>query len=708
MLFDRILAAAAIFASLSTGIVARGFTPAQLAAEAGYEATVAASPSEAQARLDELGLAGYVHRMGTPGDLRTAKYVQRELAKAGWDAKLVTYVVPIAWPVEQHLTILGAHPQEVSLYEPTIPSDPYSKDHASIGIPYSGYSVDGDVTGPLVYANHATPADFAALEAAGVSVKGAIVVSRSGGGTLAGRAFEAAKRGAKAVLIFNDPLTSGYFMGETYPKGPWRPLGAATRNTMTFTNDPGDPTAIGIPVPGAPHKPFSAMRLPSIPEAPITGEVARTLLAAMGGPVGTSDWHPGFAFPLHLGGDVRAHFVLKSKRFFGPIWDVIGTLPGTSDDGMVVVGGHRDAWTYGAVDPISGTVDLLQLARAFGKLKASGWRPQRTVVIGSWDGEELNLFGSDEWVEQNAAELRAKCVAYINTDEVAFGPDLYTYATPDLKGLLRDASTAVNAPGGKLLSDYWQAKDPARTTYPIGGGSDHEPFVYHENLPAAGAGFGGPFGTYHSAYDDPASLAVFDPGMHFAAAAARYTSILVLRLADATIPDVRLSALAGSLHDRLADFAKGKGDEARRASVTATLQPALDAFVTASTALDARADAALQAGDTAGATKAYAELRAAEAAFYQPSVATWNRSLLYEVSGYDSVVLPSLDATLAKDGDTSVAILQAALNAATAAASGSGAPAPGAPAPGAPASGAPAPAAPASGAPAPSAPPATH
>ena len=235
--------------------------------------------------------------------------------------------------------------------------------------------MDGDVEGPLVYANHATAEDFDALAKAGVKPDGAIVVARSGSVTLVSKAYEAAKRGAKAILIFNDPLTSGYFMGETYPKGPWRPLGAATRNTMTFANDPGDPTAIGIPVPGAAHKPLSAMKLPSIPEAPITGEVARRLLSAMGGPVGASAWHPGFDFPLHLGGDVRAHFVLKSKRFLGPIWDVIGTMPGTSSDQMVVTGGHRDAWTYGAVDPISGTIDLLQLARAFGKLKAAGWKP---------------------------------------------------------------------------------------------------------------------------------------------------------------------------------------------------------------------------------------------------------------------------------------------------------------------------------------------
>ncbi len=666
----RPVVAASIVVLFTTGITARGFVPAQLANEARYESIVAASPSESQARRDELALAGYVHRMGTPGDLRTAQYVQAELVKAGWDAKIVTYVVPIAWPTQHRLTLLGAHPHDISLYEPPVPGDPFSRNHAAIGIPYSGYSADGDVTGALVYANHATADDFKALAQTGVSVRGAIIIARGGGGALTAKAFEAAKHGAKAVLVFNDPLTGGYFMGETYPKGAWRPLGAATRNTMTFTNDPGDPTAIGIPVPGAPHKAFSAIRLPSIPEAPITGAVARELLAAMGGPVGPSDWHPGFAFPLHLGGDVRVHFVLKSRRFFGPIWDVIGTMPGVSKDQMVVVGGHRDAWTYGAVDPISGTVDLLQLARAFAKLKAAGWQPQRTVVIGSWDGEELNLFGSDEWVEQHQTELRAGCVAYVNTDEVAFGPKFFAAATPDLTEMLRDASTAVTAPGNREpLSAYWQKQDPQRVVDPIGGGSDHEPFVYRQNIPAAAGAFGGPFGTYHSAYDDPASLTIYDPGMHEAAAAARFTSMVVLRLADAAYPDLRLTTLATALRARIAAFAKEKGDDARRAAVVTALSPDADAFVTAAVALDAAADAAVQRGDTAVAAALHDQLRAAENAFYQPASTSWSRTLLYNVSGYQSDVLPSLDATLAGDGrDAALSTLQAAFTAATAAA----------------------------------------
>jgi N-acetylated-alpha-linked acidic dipeptidase len=643
----------------------RGFSPAQMQPEMRYERIVNASPSEAQATRDEMGLASYVHRMGQPGDLRSATYVRDQLVKAGWDAKLVEYVVPIAYPVHQQLTLLSPSRRELDLYEPAVAGDPYSRNHAAIGKPYSGYSVDGDVTGPVIYVNHGTADDYQTLKDLHVNVRGAIVLARAGGGALTAKAFEGAKHGVKAVLVFSDPMSGGYWGGDTYPKGPWRPTGGAMRNTMTFTNDPGDPTAIGVPVPGAPHKPFSAIKLPSIPEMPVTANVARELLAAMDGPAVPVAWHPGFGMTVHAGSSARAHFVLKSKRFFGPIWDVIATMPGKDTEQMVVVGGHRDAWTYGAVDPISGTVDMLQLGRAFGKLKASGWQPQRTIVIGSWDGEELNMFGSDEWVVQHERELRNGCVAYVNTDEVAYGPEFGAYATPDMWGMLRDAAAAVLAPGGSTLDAYWKAKDPKEAIDLIGGGSDHEPFVYHEGLPGAGAGFGGPFGTYHSAYDDPASLRIFDPGMHRAAAAARYTSMVVLRLADAQYPDLRLGDLASQLITRVRDFAKEPAQHDRRSAVVATLQPQIQAFATAAAALDARAQNAVAAGDTAGAAAAYAQFRRAEDAFFDAGAPQWQRSLLYSVSGYASGMLPALDDTLKPDGDAAVQKLQRAFKAAT-------------------------------------------
>ena len=625
----------------------RGFVAADVAAERQAEALVLASPSESVALRHENALASDVHRMGSEADHRTAIYVRDALARAGFDAKIVPYSVPIALPTQQRIVLFDPKPHTLELNEAEIPGDPYSRAHGAIGIPYAGYSNDGDVTGPLVYANYARPEDFATLSKLGVDVRKAIVIARAGKGGLAAKAYESAKQGAAATLVFSDPMDGGYFKGVPYPRGPWRPLSAALRNTMTFANEPGDPTAIGTPTHDAPHKPFSAIGLPSIPEMPITGDVAQQLIAAMDGPIGPDDWHGGFPLPLHLGSTVRAHVTLTSKRFIGMLWDVIGTLPGTDPTQSVVVGGHRDAWTYGAIDPISGTVDLLQLAEGYGKALRNGWKPRRTVTIGSWDGEELNLFGSDAWVEEHAAELRKGMVAYVNTDEVAFGPQFGVYATPELGPLAKAASHDVTAPDGTPLDAYWGAQDPLRSVEPIGGGSDHEPFVYHENLPALGGGYGGPFGTYHSAYDDLASLPIFDPGMHRAAAAARFTSLVTMRLADAAAPDVQLAPLADALRVRLRTFANVDATP-RRAFVVRALLPPLETFSKRARDLDARVDAAVMTGDPARIAAAYASVRTVEAAFYAPggvNGSTWARSLLYGLRD-EGPYLPTLDDAL--------------------------------------------------------------
>ena len=652
----------------------RGFASNDVDAERAAERIAMSQPSEAAATRHEAALASYVHRMGSPGDYRTAAYVRDVLSRAGFDAHIVRYDVPLAIPYQQSLAIVGAKPETIDLYEATIPSDPWSRDHAAIGIPYSGYSPDADVTGSIVYANYATPADFDGLAKLGVDVRGAIVIARAGKGSLTAKAFESAKHGAKATLVFRDPQDDGYFKGDPYPKGPWRPTSAAVRNTMTFSNSPGDPTAIGIPVPGAPHKPISAMLLPPVPEMPITADVADRLFTLIGGPVVPSAWHAGFARAMHAGGDVRAHFVLRSKRSIGPMWDVIATLQGSDPHQEVVAGGHRDAWTYGAVDPISGTVDLLQMAEALAKAKRSGWTPKRTIVIGSWDGEELNLFGSAIWTEQHDADLRANCAAYLNTDEVAFGPTFAASATPDLGGLLRDAASDVRAPDGTSLETYWAKTSPDRVVENIGGGSDHEAFVFRDGLPGVQAAFYGPFGTYHSAYDDIASLALLDPGMHRAAAVARYDTLVLMRLADSTIPDQRETDLAKALTARLTAFAKPEratadaakpDDSARRAVVSSALQPALDTFAKRAAVLDAQTDVAVASGDAARIAAAYAAIRANEAAFVVPEgigKLHWARSTLF---GED--VLPTLDDTLdPQTGEAALATLIAAFGRANA------------------------------------------
>lgn len=646
------LALLAVAPSPASVTAIRGFTPNRLAAEREAEAAVNASPTAAQAMRDELGMASYVHRMGQPGDKRSALYFRDALRRAGWNAQLVEYDVPVSYPTRETLTLLRPRRERIDLYEPAVPGDPYSRNHAAIGKPYSAYSADGNVVGPVVYANYGRPRDYATLAAMHVNVRGAIILARvGGGGSLTGKAFEGAKHGARAVLLFSDPMRGGYWQGDVYPAGPYRPLGGAMRNTLTLLDDPGDPMAVGVPLPGAPHKPWSALKVPPIPEAPVTGLVARTLLAAMNGPTVPGAWHPGFAMAIHTGGSIRAHYVITMKRFIGPIWDVIATMPGIDTHQMVVVGGHRDAWTYGAVDPISGSVDMLQLGRALGALHARGWQPQRTIVIASWDGEETGLFGSTSWVDEHAAQLRSGCVAYINTDEVAFGPRFFAYATPDLAGLLRDTATVALAPNGERVTAYWRAQDPARAVYPPGSGSDHEPFVYHEGIPVAGAAYGGPFGTYHSAYDDPASLRILDPGMRYAVAAARYTGLVVLRLANATYPDVRLSGFASALQERIV------------AAKANALVPDAQAFTAAAKALDADADAAVQRGDVARARADQHRLRAAEAAFFDVNARAWSASLAYGSSDGPTAVLPGLGTS------AGASAIGAALRTATAAAS---------------------------------------
>lgn len=647
----------------------RGFTPALLADEARFEKIVNDSPSATTADVYERALASEVHRMGSAADYRTAVYVRDRLAAAGWDARIVEYEVAIALPTEQRLEIVAPQHQAVDLYEASLPSDPYSKNHAAIGKPYAGYSFDGDVTGPVVYANYGLEQDYKRLAAARIAVRGALVVVRNGKGGAVTKGKLAVRHGAKALFIFNDPSADGYLHGEVYPNGPWRPSFAAMRRTLGIDSS-GDPTAIGIPVPGAPHKPFSSLPYPRIPISPITADVAMILLARNGGPPVPFDWHGGLPIVMHVGGGaLRAHFVLQTHRFFGPIWDVIAEMKGAvRPDEMVVTGGHRDAWTYGAVDPISGTVDLLQLGDALGKLAKTGWRPYRTVIIGSWDGEEVGLFGSAAWVQQHEAELRTGCVAYINTDEVAFGPTFGAGATPDLAGMLHDVSFAATAPDGRVTADYWRAQDPKMKVDDIGGGSDHEPFVFIENLPAGQAGYFGAFGTYHSAYDDIASLKIFDPGMKRAVAAARFTSLTVLRLAAAPYPDLRLSGLAAAMENRMKAFSAATSVKERRASVVATMQTLVDSFAKSAAELDKAADDAVTSGDLAVAMKLYARLRKAEAAFFAPKPrrgSDWQQSLLYGVGGYVSNVLPTLDDTLdAKYGDEALGQLSDAFAAA--------------------------------------------
>jgi N-acetylated-alpha-linked acidic dipeptidase len=650
-------------AAVSQSNVIRSFPSDMMSRELAYERAANRSPTASVAMHDELVLAGHVHRMGQHTDYQTAVYVRNRLAADGFDAKIVTYDVSNVWPIEQHLEITAPAYQSVNLYEPAIPGDRYSYNHQAIGRPYSGFSDDGDAQGPLVYANYGSERDFAQLKSMGVQLHGAIVIVKMGHGSADSKGRRVVRYGGKALLLYPEPGYDPYIPPKPgmkpYPLGPARPLGAALRNTMLVEYPPGDPLSIGVPVLGAKHLPWSTLKVAPIPVSAVTALVAQQLLMHLSGALAPKTWSTKIVANVRVGGaGERVHYVLRSRRFIGPIWDVIATLKGSgAPNEMVVIGGHRDAWTYGTIDPISGTVAMLQLGDAFAKLHAMGWHPFRSVIIGSWDGEELNLFGSAAWAEQHATELRHNCWAYINTDEVAFGPTLYTYATDDLTNLIHSAAQVAQAPNGTTVTAYWAKQDLKQIIFPPGLGSDHETFTYHLGIPSGGVVYGGEFGTYHSAYDNPASLRIFDPNMRYADAAARYFSILMLRLADAPYPDVRLSDLAGALQRHLNAFGNSTGDEARRTVVVRALQPYITQFSQLAAAIDNSAEESTATDNLS----ALADLRVltfrVRAVFYaqngipgQP----WQGSMLYNDDNVIST-LPSLELTLdPKQGDAAL------------------------------------------------------
>jgi len=663
--------------TLSEGLVAmaadtvtlRGYPSSAVSDELSYERQASTAPSADAAMRYEHGLSGAVHRMGQTTDYQTAVYMRDRLTAAGWNAKIVTYVVPIAWPTQQSLVVTSPSPRVIDLYEPTIPSDPWSSDHAAIGKPYSGYSSDGDVQGPLVYVGHGAQSDLATLAKMHISVKGAIVLARMGGEDADSKGQRLAHLGARALLIYPEPGYDPYYpqfrSSKAYPGGPARPLGAALRNTMTIEEAAGDPTAIGIPLPGAPHKSWSAIHVPTIPVMNVTALVAQQLARDLGGPAAPVTWKTKIQVNIHIGGVERVHLVLKTHRFFGPIWNVIATMQGeVAPDQTIVVGGHRDAWTYGAIDPGSGSVALLQLADALGRLRASGWRPYRTIVIASWDGEELNDFGSGIWVDQYKDELLHRCWAYVNTDEIAMGPVYVPGATDDLMGVMQSVADVARAPDGTTQAAYWAKQDRKRAIPPNGTGSDHESFEYHLNIPSLGIAYAGVFGTWHSAYDDIASLRVFDPGMHRANAAASFYNVITMRLADAVYPDIRYEDDALAVQRRLNAFANGRDHEARRAKVVRTLQPYAAEFEHVASNLDTAVDNASAGGTAATLRNLGALAFKIRLVFYTPSGIVgppYQGSVLYNSDDVIST-LPSLDTTLdPKHGDAALAQLVATM-----------------------------------------------
>jgi len=537
-----------------------GFAPKLSETQRHREEQFRAVPSAANAREELRRLTAEAHLAGSPEDYATAIYVRDQMRSFGLNSDLREYQVLLPLPRTPSIVELIAPRRErLQVREDVVPEDPSSFSKKIVPL-FNGYGASGDLTAPLVYVNYGLPSDYEALKKAGVEVKGKIAIARYGNSFRGVKAKVAEDNGAIGLIIYSDPADDGYAQGEVYPKGPWRPNSSAQRGSVQFLFIyPGDPLTPGLPaIPGTPRlKKEQALNLPHIPVQPISYGDAQHLLKPLRGPARPKGFQGGLPFTYHVGGtnDVRVHLKTDIEFATKTIWDVITRIDGSFEkDRWVVLGNHRDAWVFGAVDPNSGTTAMLELGRGLGQLMKSGWKPRRSIILGSWDAEEQGLIGSTEWAEENADELREKAVAYLNMDAAVSGANFGASSVPSMWKLIRSAAQDVRDPKtGKSIYDAWRDRvrvdspdselfdtngnekpSPTPAISALGSGSDYTPFLQHLGVPSLDMGFGGDYGVYHSAYDSFYWMTHFgDPTFQYHVAAAQIWGTITLRIADA-------------------------------------------------------------------------------------------------------------------------------------------------------------------------------
>jgi N-acetylated-alpha-linked acidic dipeptidase len=616
--------------SSDTALVGWAAGPA-IPAELTAEQTMMRVPSSANAMEIEQHLSSAPHRAGTPADHATALYVKDRLTRDGFSTRIQEYQVEFTGPLEQSLTMVSPRRVNFDMLEGT-PGHP-TKWERIAGPPFLEESGDGTVTGPVVYVNGASKADLTEIDAQRVSLKGAIALVRlgaPGGGGIAGLdpswiAYnELRKRGVVGILEFMDPATTGYGGGAMWPSGNYKNTnmaermgGMSPRGFMAFP--PGDPTMAGkVPAVGAAHKSWNDIPHATIPELSITQSTARTLLAGMSGNVVPQSWHAMFEFVQRLGGNevVRVH--TRFERELKTIWLVFGDMRGSEQpDSIVMIGSHRDAMTFGAIDPGSGTTDLLQDADAFHALAQQGWRPKRTIEFASWDGHELGLFGSAALIYQNGSALRKNVFQYINTDQLTTGNPFVVSASPGLYGFMKQICDVVPAADGSgMLGARDQRVRPLLN--PISGGSDHQNFAYMLGVLSTSNGYYGSFGAHHTAEDNIDGLRTYDPGMREAVVTAQVTGIQAMRAANATVQPLRIEEIPTQMLKDLMAVQLKSFEDSNGTVTLSGLRDALNSYQAAAHATDVAMQQAEAKGDVAAMQAIAAREQASRDAFFMP------------------------------------------------------------------------------------------
>ncbi len=607
-----------LLAQAQTAIL--GFTPSAATHEAEVESKFKAIPSPDEERRQHHIFTAEPHVAGSARNNELARYIADEWRNEGLeDVVIRRYDVYGSNPKSTFLEMTAPVHYRAGLRELPVPGDPDMK-NKSISSAWSGMSASGEVTAPLVYAHSGNPEDYELLRKQGIDVKGKVVLVRySNPYSYRGfKALTAEREGAAAILIYSDPAEDGYKKGQVVPKGPWGPEYHIQRGAITYDfMVPGDPLTPGwASVPGAKRIPVEqAVSVPKIMALPLSWHDAKPLLAQMDGPVAPDDWQGGLPIKYHLGGNrVRVHVKIEMDNSTQPYYVVEGRIRGAQlPDEWVVLGNHRDAWVFGGVDPSSGTASMMELTRALGKLARQGIRPRRTVVVCSWDGEEVGLTGSTEWGEQFADELRGKAVAYINVDSSTSGPNFHGQAVASLAPMLVETTRTLKDPSGKTLYEVWKdsstrerrgAKQTEEVTDSnladtrIGSGSDHTVFLNFVGMPVLGLQFDGPYGVYHSAYDDFFWMNHFgDPGYHYHTLMSQLWGVLALRLANADLLPFDFASYAANIRQFVNDLSKGMATRNDLSQLDLKLVlDAIDDFEAAGKRLDESTSRALASG----------------------------------------------------------------------------------------------------------------
>ena len=644
-----------------------GYSPASAAKERDLEASAIKRPSPSIASAHSKQLSRETHVAGTAAQARTRDYVIDQMKKLGIETEARTYSVWMPHPVSVRVSRVSPEPKELSLAEPPIASDPTSK--LSQYPTVNGYSGEGDVTGEVVYVNYGLIEDYAQLDSLGVSVKGKIAVARYGRSFRGIKAREAEKHGAVALIIYSDPQDDGFVVGDVYPEGPMRNSSGVQRGSILNSN--GDPSTPGYgSTQGVARLSADRMTIPRIPVVPMSYGNASELLKPLRGADVPRTWQGGLAFRYHVGpGPVKARVAVKDDRAtkpLKPIYNTLGVIRGSEfPDELVIIGGHRDGWGPGAADNVSGTVSVLEAARAIAEEVKAGMKPKRTIVFATWDAEEWGLIGSTEFVEEDSLRLARGAVAYFNQDVAAQGARFGGGGSPSLRATLRDVARIVPDPNGKgsVYAEWRKAGAVPDSAEPAmgdpGGGSDFAGFYNHLGIPIAEWGFGGAGGVYHSQYDSYTWMTKFgDPNFQYHATAARIGAAMLLRVANADVLPYDYAEYARTMRRYLPAVERAVNDRHWNASLT-TLRGAIDRLEREGAMFNGLRDSAL-ASSLPAATLQHTNrsLMNVERALTRPEglrTRPWFRNLIYvadENNGYANMPLPSINEAIRANDET--------------------------------------------------------